>query len=224
MAKKTRIVDLSLPIYHDMPIWSNEPKIAVIDFFKLGRRQGDDEIMNMKLLVMCGHAGTHTDAPSHMRADGWTLDQVPLERYYGPARVLDFTHKKPGEQMDVADLRPYEKLVTPGCRLLIHTGWDKHVGTSLYFEKEQLIKMTPDLLRWFNTKQAGLVGVDTPSVNPYIDRHAAIFSSDTPPIVVELLTHLEQLPTDREFLLICLPLKIREGDGSPVRAVAILEE
>jgi arylformamidase len=223
MTSKTRIIDLSIPIFHDMPIWSNEPKISVTDFFKLGRRQGDDEIMNMKLLVMCGHAGTHTDAPSHMRADGWTLDQVPLERYYGPARVLDFTHKKPGEQLEIADLLPYEKLITPGCRILIRTGWDKHLGTSLYFEKEQLIKMTPELLRWFNTKQVGLVGVDTPSVNPYIDRHAAIFSSETPPIVVELLTNLDQLPTDREITLICLPLKIREGDGSPVRAVAIVE-
>ena len=41
-----------------------------------------------------------------------------------------------------------------------------------------------------------------------------------PPIVVELLTNLDTLPD--EIFLICLPLKIREGDGSPVRAVALV--
>jgi kynurenine formamidase len=46
-----RLIDLSLPIYHEMPIWSGEPKIGVVDYFKMGRQAGDQEIMNMKLLL-----------------------------------------------------------------------------------------------------------------------------------------------------------------------------
>ena len=33
--------------------------------------------------------GTHVDAPYHFHADGVTVDNMPLERYMGPARLLD---------------------------------------------------------------------------------------------------------------------------------------
>ena len=68
----------------------------------------------------------------------------------------------------------------------------------------------------------GLIGVDMPSVNALLDQHATVFDAEMPPTIIELLTNLGQLPEEVE--LICLPLKIREGDGSPVRAVAIVEE
>jgi arylformamidase len=220
----SRLVDLSLPIYHEMPIWSGEPKTGVVDYFKIGRQAGDLEVMNMKLLMMCGHAGTHTDVPYHLRADGMNLDQVPLGRFIGPAFVVDLSQKAPGEDIDVPDLAPYADRIKPGARILLRTGWDRHLGTPTYFDKEAIPKLTPALMRWLNDKQVGLIGVDTPSVNPYLDRHKVIFDSPNPPVVVELLAHLEQLPTDQEVFLICLPLKIREGDGSPVRAVALLED
>jgi kynurenine formamidase len=223
MIGKCTIVDLSLPIYHEMPIWSGEPKIAVTDYFRLGRNYGQEEVMNMKLLIMPGHAGTHTDAPSHWVAGAWTLDQVPLERYLGPAWVLDMTHKRAGgEDLTVADLGPHEKKITPGCRLLLHTGWDVNLGTERYFDKEALPKITPDLMRWLSEKRVALVGVDTPSVNPYPERHRVIFEAPEPPVVVELLTNLDKLP--EQVFLICMPLKIREGDGSPVRAIALVPE
>lgn len=217
-----QMIDLSLPIYHEMPIWSAEPKVGVMDYFKIGREAGDREIMNMKLLVMCGHAGTHTDAPKHLQEGAWSLDEVPLERYIGPALVINLTGKADGEDIHVADLLPYSNHIRPGSRLLLHTGWDRHLGTPKYFDKEALHKMTPDLMRWFCDKQVGLVGMDTPSVNPYLDKHKIIFEGENPPVVVELMTNLDKLPAGEEVLLICLPLKIREGDGSPVRAIALV--
>lgn len=222
--KYGRLVDLSLPIYHEMPIWSGEPKTGIVDYFKMGRQAGDQEIMNMKLLLMCGHAGTHIDAPYHLKADGMNLDQVPLERYIGPGLVIDLSKKGPGEDIDVRDLAPYADRLKPGARLLLRTGWDRHLGTPTYFDKEAIPKLTTDLMRWLNEKQVGLVGVDTPSVNPYLDKHKVLFESGNPPVVLELLTNLDQLPAGQEVFLICLPLKIREGDGSPVRAVALLED
>jgi|YNPNPStandDraft_1061719.scaffolds.fasta_scaffold02051_7 kynurenine formamidase len=220
----SRLVDLSLPIYHDMPIWSSEPKIGVLDYFKIGRQAGDREIMNMKLLLMCGHAGTHVDVPYHLRPEGQNLDQVPLERFIGPALVIDLSHKGAGDAIDVPDLAPYEGRIRPGARLLLRTGWDRHLGTPLYFDKEAIPKLTPQLMRWLNERRVWLVGVDTPSVNPYLDRHVVLFESADPPVVVELMTNLDQLPAGQEVFLICLPLRIREGDGSPVRAIALIGE
>lgn len=61
-----------------------------------------------------------------------------------------------------------------------------------------------------------------PSVNALLEQHATVFDAEMPPTIVELLTNLDQLGDEVE--LICLPLKIRDGDGSPVRAVALVEE
>lgn len=45
--------------------------------------------------------------------------------------------------------------------------------------------------------------------------------AEMPPSILELLTNLDKLP--EKVTLISLPLKIREGDGSPVRAVALVD-
>jgi arylformamidase len=217
----TRLVDLSVPIYHEMPIWSGEPKTGVVNYFKIGREAGDPEIMNMKVLSMCGHAGTHTDAPYHLVNDGATLDELDIGRWYGPARVVRFADHPEGQDVTVADVESRVPDLAPGARLLFHFGWDRHLGTSHYFDREAMPKLSIELMRWLNEKAVGLVGVGTPSVNPYLDRHVVIFESDNPPVVVELLTRLGDIPDD--ITLIALPLKIREGDGSPVRAVAAFD-
>ena len=203
-----------------MPIWSGEPKTGVVDYFRLGRSAGSTEAMNMKLLILCGHAGTHTDAPVHLRADGATLDDCPLERHVGPARVLDFTEHQ--GDIDAADLESYSQEITPGRRILLRTSWDRHLGSPRYFNKDAMPKLTVAAMRWLVARRIALIGVDTPSVNPFLDRHAAIFEGSAPPAVVELLTNLTALPGDEDVFLICLPLRIREGDGSPVRAVALV--
>ena len=41
--------------------------------------------------------------------------------------------------------------------------------------------------------------------------------------VVENLTNLDKL-LGKDFTFVALPLKIKGGDGSPVRAVALLDE
>ena len=225
--KNLRVVDLSLPIYHQMPIWAGEPVTGVVDFFEIGRSRGDTQVLNMKLYLMCGHVGTHTDAPRHLVNGAMPVDLVPPERYMGPAILLDFSAKAepPGEDLVVADFLPYESLITPGIRLILRTGWYKHFDDPVtYFDKEAAPKLTPELMTWFNEKQVGLVGVDTPSINPYLDRHVRIFQYDDPPMVLEWMTNLDQVPAEQEFVLIALPLKFTEGDGSPVRAVALIEE
>ena len=54
-----------------------------------------------------------------------------------------------------------------------------------------------------------------------IFQEAGFTKLEMPPSILELLTNLDKLPA--EVTLISLPLKIREGDGSPVRAVALID-
>ena len=41
-------------------------------------------------------------------------------------------------------------------------------------------------------------------------------------VTVTDLVNLEKLPLGKQFMFYGLPLKIKDGDGSPIRAVAVL--
>lgn len=220
-----KIIDLTLPLFNGAPIWSPEPKTVIGDFFVIGRNYGVLEQMNMKVFYMCGHAGTHCDAPKHLRAGRPSLDEIPLKRYVGKASVVHL----PGKGFDdpwitISDLEHLSDKLCEGSRLLIHTGWDRlwETDPETYFDKQKAPKVHLETLAWLRDRKVGLIGVDMCSVNALLEQHATVFDAEEPPIIVELLTHLDQLP--EEVTLICLPLRIREGDGSPVRAVAIIEE
>ena len=223
MAKQ--LIDLTLPLYSGAPIWSPEPKTVITDYFTIGRKYGAAEEMNMKVLYMTGHAGTHCDAPKHLRAGRPSLDEVPLERCVGTAAVAHLTHKGFDDPwITPDDLAPVRDRVSEGSRLLVHTGWDRHweQDNETYFDQHKAPKLHLETLAWLRDEKVGLIGVDMPSVNALLEQHATVFDAEMPPTIVELLTNLEQLPDEVE--LICLPLKIRDGDGSPVRAVALVED
>ena len=220
-----RIVDLTLPLFDGAPIWSPEPKTVIVDFFRIGRNHGSREEMNMKIFYMCGHAGTHCDAPKHLRAGKPSLDEIPLERYVGKASVVHLPDKGFDDPwIMVSDLEHLADRLGEGSRLLVHTGWDRfwNKDNETYFDKYKAPKLHLETLAWLRDRKVGLIGVDMASANALLDQHATVFDSEMPPVIVELLTNLGQLP--EEVTLICLPLRIQDGDGSPMRAVAIVED
>jgi kynurenine formamidase len=83
--------------------------------------------------------------------------------------------------------------------------------------------VSTELAAWLAEKKVGLVGMDTPTPN-CIDWkivHETFLSNNI--LIVEGLTNLDKLNSE-EFTFIALPLKFKGGDGSPVRAVAILDD
>ena len=86
------------------------------------------------------HGGTHLDAPIHFDKDGWTVDQIPVERLIGPAVVLDISERAAGDpdaQLTTEDLQEWEKrhgTIGNGSVVLMHSGWGKYYGNeSAYF-------------------------------------------------------------------------------------------
>ena len=222
---KGKMIDLTLPLFSGAPIWSPEPKTVITDYFVIGRNYGAVESMSMKVLYMSGHAGTHCDAPKHLRAGKPSLDEVPLERFVGPASVLHLPDKGFDDPwIMVSDVEGLSEKLGEGSRLLIHTGWDRfwEKDNETYFDKDKAPKLHLETLAWLRDRKVGLIGVDMPSANALLEQHATVFDADMPPVVVELLTNLAQLPDEVE--LICLPLKIQDGDGAPMRAVAFVPE
>lgn len=217
------LVDLSLPIYHDAPIWSAEPQCIVHDWIRKGRCYGRPEPLNMKYFCMAGHQGTHTDAPYHMNNRGAKLDQIPLTRYKGWTRVLDFRDKQLGDHFTADDMRRHG--VAPGERILLCTGWDRylHPFDETYFHLDHP-HFSEDGIYWLLDNKIELVGMDVPSTDPSLVDHPKIFEREGHfPILLELMTNLDKI-VGKEVYLMCLPLNVREGDGSWVRAVAFVPE
>ena len=215
------LVDLSLPIFHDAPIWSAEPRCIVHDWIVQGRKHGQLEPINMKYFCMSGHQGTHCDAPIHLKAGMLHLDEIPLERFMGWARVLDFTEKQLGDHISAGDL---ESRGVKDCeRILICTGWDRYFDPwdPTYFDMDHP-HFSAEAIDWVLQHKLELVGMDVPSTDPYLADHPEIFRErDNFPIVIELMTNLDKI-VGREVYLMALPLNVRDGDGSWMRAVEMV--
>jgi arylformamidase len=210
-----RIVDLSLDIYPGAPSFPGDPAcqfnihdtIASVGY-------------NLTQICFGSHQGTHLDAPYHFYGRGKTVDQVDLERCVGPATVVDFSWKQPKESITVADFAPYEPIVQPGARILLRLGWDKMLGQPGYFT--DFPSMTTELANWLASRKIALIGMDSPgpSADQWKDVHLALLAAEV--VIVEGLANLEQLPTGEVFF-VAAPLRLQGLDGSPVRALALLD-
>ncbi|MBI4601052.1 MAG: cyclase family protein [Planctomycetes bacterium] len=215
------LVDLSLPIHDDAPIWSPEPKCIVRDWIVMGRKHGTREPLNMKYYCMSGHQGTHTDAPYHLNGDGRKLGEIPLSRFMGWCKVLDFTEKKLGDHFTAADLE--RRGVKDGDRILLHTGWDRYLRPfdEMYFNMDHP-HFSEEAILWALEHKIQLIGMDVPSTDPYLVDHPKIFQRrDEFPIILELMTNLDVI-VGKEVYLMALPLNLKDADGSWVRAVAFV--
>ena len=215
------MVDLSFPLYDDMPIWSGEPRPIIRKWIVMDRCHGTREPLNMKYFCMSGHQGTHTDAPYHFNHNGDKLDSIPLTRYMGWCKVLDFTEKKLGDLFTAADLE--KRGVKEGDGILIHTGWDRYFKP---FNPEYYNMKHPhfsaDGVDFILAKKLGIVGMDVPSTDPTLVDHPRVFDNlKEYPIILELLTNLEKI-VGKEVYVMALPINLKEGDGAWIRAVAFV--
>ena len=207
----SKLIDLSLTLYHGLRGVEIHPHTRIAT-----------DGYNTTNLHLYSHAGTHMDAPLHFLADGATIDQWDLHKCVGPALVIDLSHKAPNSLITVDDLAAHAAQIGPGARLLLRTDWDAHAELPDY--RTHFPRITRELAHWLVERGVWLVGVQTPSVASLTDReelrdvHQILLRGSI--VIVECLINLDQLPDTVTFL--ALPLKIQGGDGSPVRAVALV--
>lgn len=90
-------IDLSHPLLHGQPNFPWDPKLSIIPHGTLTTLK-----YNISQISMSSHQGTHLDAQFHFFDEGKTIDKMPLEWFYGPARVLRIP-KNAGEEITPAD-------------------------------------------------------------------------------------------------------------------------
>lgn len=212
-----KIVDLSHMIFPAMPVYPGTPSPAMKTVFCI-----NEHGFLEKQITFCSHTGTHIDAPAHMLEGGKTLDQMPIDRFSGRAFVFDATRIS-NLVIDVRDLEPFQEALEISDFLLLHTGWSRLWGTRKYFLDYPVL--TENAAAWLGRFDLKGIGMDVISA----DRHDSVdfpvhkLLFDRGMIVIENLNGLDRLLHQR-FIFLCFPLKIEHAEGSPVRAVAMIDD
>lgn len=214
-----RIVDLSVPLRSGMTVFPGDPEVEIATALTIER-----DLVNVLRVHMGSQTGTHVDAPFHVVTGGARLDQLPLERFLGPAVVADVRHLGADAPIGWDDLGGARDALRPGAVLLVHTGW------STRFDDYARYRAHP----WFRPETmervvgAGVltVGVDALNVDATpedladirFDAHHPILGAGG--VIVENLTNLDAVGRLAEPIVSVLPLHLPGADGGPVRAVA----
>lgn len=213
-----KLIDLSHPLEHGQLNFPLDPKISVLPHNSVPAVG-----YNMTHISLATHQGTHLDAPFHFYDDGKTVDRMELEQFYGPATLVDLA---PGGYLDartpltVEMFEAHADAFQPGARIIYRTGWDRMFGTLEYFA--DFPTLTLDAARWMIERRIRMLGMDTPTPSTdWKECHLLLLDAAVEILIVEGLTKLEQLP--KHFTFIGFPLKITGRDGSPIRAVAVVE-
>lgn len=187
------------------------------------------------------HGGTHLDAPLHFSQGAQAVSEIPLERFLGPAVIVDVVAQADANRdylVTVDDLQRAERdegAIPDDAILLIRTGFSRkwpdaaaYLGTAqrgaeavrnLHFPG-----IHPDAARWLvANRSVKAVGIDTASIDygqsTLYEVHRTLFERNIP--AFENLTALERLPLRGAFV-VALPMKIGGGSGAPLRAIAIV--
>lgn len=176
-------------------------------------------------VTMVLHSGTHIDAPCHVIKDAKSLSDFPLSKFMGPSMVIPCTGIN---VITLEYLKTYAPLIAGIDFILFYTGWQHKWKTDAYFAN--CPTLTPEAAKWLTMFQLKGIGFDAFSVDPIISAH--IVTEENLPnhhillgkeiLLIENLTNLDQLPST-PFAFQCLPLNIENADGSPVRAIAVVE-
>lgn len=172
-----KVIDLSVPLYTGMKVFPGDPdvNIEVVHMY-------EENTWQLRRLVMGSHTGTHVDAYSHMHEFKENLDEIPIENFFGKAKVVG-----------------------------LDENWPKGIG--LFFIEEAGVEKADKIIN----SRPNFVGGNITE-----DLERTLLSNKI--LTYTGLVNLELIPKEKEFIFFGLPLKIKEGDGSPVRAIAIIEE
>lgn len=213
-----KLVDLSHPLEHGQLNFPFDPKISVIVHNTV-----ESIGYNITELSLSTHQGTHLDAPYHFYNDGRTLDQMTLGQFFGPASLIDLApggSLDPGTPLTVDMFSAHEEKFTEGAKVIYRTGWDRMFGSPEFFT--DFPTLTLEAARWMADRRIGLIGMDTPTPSTdWKECHLILLHPDVEMVIVEGLTRLEALP--ESFTFIGFPMNITGRDGSPIRAVALVD-
>jgi len=205
------IYDISAPL--DMvPAYPGD-----LSFFREWTARLDDgKDYSLSSLALCSHAGTHLDFPSHLLKGGKAQDKYSLKRFIIPAKVISV----PGEGQVLPSCLQGGK-IDKGQALLFKTGNSQKRLMHQTAFSEDFVSLSLELAQLCVAEGVSLVGIDYISVDRCEDEslpiHNILLKNDV--LILEGID-LGAVSPGR-YWLICLPLKIKDAEAAPVRAVLV---
>jgi len=217
--KQARIIDLSYPVHSRMLVYPNTARPV---FQWLGRV--NSEGYNLTRMEMLTHTGTHADAPSHFIAgEAKTIDELPLDLFFGRARLFRFREEPRGQEIGLKDLLSTGFDLEPETIFVLQTGIERHQETAEY--NLRYPAPAEDLIEYLIGKRIKSYMTDATSLDAQGSgsdlKHKRVLGAGIP--IVENLRNLDLLPENKPFLICALPLSLTGREGSPCRAVAMPE-
>lgn len=227
------IIDLSQEIYSGMPVFKGLPEVNIEIY---STHEEWDKIKNPKKrtpavhkLELGEHTGTHVDAINHMaqQYEGQSIDTMPLSMFYTKGICLDFSHKGLKELIEPSEIENAcvtAKLeIQQGDTVLIYTDHYRKTFNGENWENGPGI--SAESARWLGEKKIAAFGVETmsPGVPNISNKEVHHICGELGFTHYENMINLHLLVGRGRFRFIGLPLKIRGGTGSPVRAVAVFK-
>lgn len=212
-----KLIDLSQTLENGMTVFPGAPEAT---FEKVGNLEAGD-VYSLTKFSMTTHVGTHIDCNSHTQWGGFCTDTQEIGFFAGRGLVVDCSHYGAKSEIGMEALADYT--LDNKEYILFHTGWDAFWQAENYWQDYPVL--SDDLMAYLSAHpHVKGIGVEYGSIDPVdsadLSKHGIFLKNEK--AVVENLTNLKAL-IGKEFVFMALPLKFKNGDGSPVRAVAMME-
>ena len=210
-----KIIDISIPLSGKTPVWEGDKGISIHRVALI--ENGCD--FNVSRIELGVHAGTHIDAPFHVFKNGNTVDQIPLDTLIGNVQVVEIP-----DGISVIDKNCLMNLnFQDGIdRILFKTSNSIYWETDPFSFKKEYVAINSEGAKYIADMDLRLVGMDYFSVSSYDDlKQPHLTLLDCGIVLLENIDLRSVVP--EIYKLICLPLKIIDTDGAPVRAVLLAE-
>ena len=219
---KGLLIDLSHTIENGLVTYKGLPAPVICDY--LSREESrkfyepgtEFQIGKIEMLT---NTGTYVDCPFHRFEGGKDLSEIGLERFADLDAIMIPAPYTEGLAVTPERLRNYE---IRNRAVLIHTGWDEHWNTALYYEDHPYL--TKKAAEYLRDSGVSLVGIDSHNIDNTAGRsrpvHTTLLGAEI--LIVEHLCHLGLLPHDG-FTFSAIPPKFKGVGTFPVRAMARLK-
>ena len=200
------IIDISPRIDVSLAVWPGDTEYK-LDWVS---RMEDGASVNVCTLTTTPHLGAHADGPLHFDSQGDPVGMLDLDPYIGKCRVVDVTGSRVVDEDALFGAEVYGLE-----RLLFKTGSFPDPQSF----NDDFAYIEPALAARLARMGVKLLGIDTPSVDPFDSK-----SLPTHHVLLETgMRNLEGLDLSQveagDYELIALPLSLAEADSSPVRAI-----
>jgi kynurenine formamidase len=212
-----KAIDLTHELHNGMPIYSGDPSPSFVSYATLEKNG-----VNLTKLILGSHTGTHIDAPRHFIPDGIGVDEIPPSKLVGEAYVCDLSSKPIGSGITSSDLRKnLEEKIAKDDIVVCYTGCSEHWGDEPV--SSNYTYLTENAAEYLVSKRVRAVGIDFLSVEkfraPNPVAHKALLGNGI--FILESLSKATKQFVGKRILMICMPIKLQNGDGAPSRIIGV---